>query len=151
MAGARTTMKGRFIAKNPQKYLGNPGNIIFRSSWELKLFQWLDRTPAVMQWASEEFSIPYLSPVDNSVHQYYPDALVIYKDKFGNLKKEIVEIKPYKETVLTPKATDRDKMALIINTAKWKAAARFAELQGMTFRVITEKSMFSNGQTRKTK
>jgi hypothetical protein len=151
MAGARTTMKGRFIAKNPQKYLGNPGNIIFRSSWELKLFQWLDRTPAVMQWASEEFSIPYLSPVDNAVHQYYPDALVIYKDKFGNLKKEIVEIKPYKETVLTPKATDRDKMALIMNTAKWKAAARFAELQGMTFRVITEKSMFSNGQTRKTK
>jgi hypothetical protein len=144
-------MKGRFVPKNPQKYLGDPKRIIFRSSWEVRLFQWLDRTPAVMQWASEEFSIPYLSPVDNAVHQYFPDALVIYKDKFGNLKKEIVEIKPYKETVMTPKATDRDKMALIINTAKWKAAARFAELQGMTFRVITEKSMFSNGQTRKTK
>jgi hypothetical protein len=151
MAGARTTMKGRFVPKHPEKYLGDPKRIIFRSSWEVRLFQWLDRTPAVMQWASEEFSIPYLSPVDNAVHQYYPDALVIYKDKFGNLKKEIVEIKPYKETVLTPKATDRDKMALIINTAKWKAAARFAQLQGMTFRVITEKSMFSNGQTRKTK
>lgn len=149
MAGARTTMKGRFIPKNPQKYLGNPANIIFRSSWEVRLFQWLDRTPAVMQWASEEFSIPYLSPADNAVHQYFPDALVIYKDKFGNLKKEIVEIKPYKETVLTPRATDRDKYALMINQAKWKAAARFAELQGMTFRVITEKSMFSNGQTRK--
>lgn len=149
MAGQRTTMKGRFIPKNPQKYLGNPANIIFRSSWEVKLFQWLDRTPAVLQWASEEFSIPYLSPVDNAVHQYYPDALVIYKDKFGNLKKEIVEIKPYKETVLTKRATDRDKYALMINQAKWKAAARFAELQGMTFRVITEKSMFSNGQTRK--
>lgn len=142
-------MKGRFIPKNPQKYLGNAANIIFRSSWEVRLFQWLDRTPAVLQWASEEFSIPYLSPADNAIHQYFPDALVIYKDKFGNLKKEIVEIKPYKETVLTPRATDRDKYALMINQAKWKAAARFAELQGMTFRVITEKSMFSNGQTRK--
>lgn len=147
--GTRTTMKGRFIPKNPQKYLGNAANIIFRSSWEVKLFQWLDRTPAVLQWASEEFSIPYLSPADNAVHQYYPDALVIYKDKFGNLKKEIVEVKPYKETVLTKRATDRDKYALMINQAKWKAAARFCELQGMTFRVITEKSMFSNGQTRK--
>lgn len=151
MAGTRATMKGRFIPKHPEKYLGDPSRIIFRSSWEVRLFQWLDRTPAVTHWASEEFSIPYLSPADNAVHQYYPDALVIYKDKFGNLKKEIIEVKPYKETVLTPKATERDKHALMINQAKWKAAARFAELQGMSFRVITEKTMFSNGQTRKTK
>ena len=152
MAGAaRGTMKGRFVPKHPEKYLGDPKRIIFRSSWEVRLFQWLDSTPAVMQWASEEFSIPYLSPADNAVHQYYPDALVIYKDKYGNVKKEIVEIKPYKETVLTARATDRDKYALMINQAKWKAAARFAEQQGMTFRVITEKSMFANGQTRKTK
>jgi hypothetical protein len=141
-------MKGRFIPKNTAKYLGDPAKIIFRSSWELKLFQWLDRTPAVMQWASEEFSIPYLSPFDNRVHQYFPDALVIYKDKFGNLKKEIIEIKPYKETVLTPKATERDKLALILNEAKWKAAARFAELQGMSFRVVTEKSLFGTTKRR---
>jgi hypothetical protein len=146
---ARGAMRGRFIPKNPAKYLGNPDRIIFRSSWEVRLFKWLDSTPAVLQWASEEFSVPYLSPIDNKVHQYFPDALVIYKDKYGNLKKEIVEIKPYKETVLTNKATDRDKMALVINQAKWKAAARFAETQGMTFRVITEKSMFAQGQTRK--
>lgn len=150
MAG-RTTMKGRFIPKNPAKYLGNATNIIFRSSWEVRLFQWLDRTPAVLQWASEEFSIPYLSPIDNAVHQYYPDALVIYKDKYGNLKKEIVEIKPYKETVMTPKATDRDKLALIINQAKWKAAARFAGLQGMNFRVITERGLFLTHGTGKRK
>lgn len=150
MAGGRTTFKGLFVPKNPQKYLGDPKKIVFRSGWELKLFQWLDRTPAVMQWASEEFSVPYLSPFDNAVHKYYPDALVIYKDKFGNLKKEIIEIKPYKETILTPKASERDKMALVLNQAKWKAAARFAEMQGMSFRVITEKTMFANGQTRKT-
>ena len=149
MAQAKGPMRGRFIPKNPQKYLGNADKIIFRSSWEVRLFQWLDRTPAVLQWASEEFSIPYLSPFDNMVHQYFPDALVIYKDKFGNLKKEIVEVKPYKETILTPKASERDKMALALNQAKWKAAARFAEMQGMNFRVLTEKSMFAQGQTRK--
>lgn len=143
------TKAGRFIPKRPEKYLGNPDKIIFRSSWELRLFQWLDTTPAVLQWASEEFSIPYLSPFDNKVHQYYPDALVIYKDKFGNLKKEIIEIKPYKETVLTPKSTDRDKAAYIVNQAKWKAAAHFAAQQGLSFRVITEKTMFANGKTKK--
>lgn len=146
---ARTTFKGRFIPKNTVKYLGDPSKIIFRSSWELKLFQWLDRTPAVLQWASEEFSIPYLSPFDNRVHQYFPDALVIYKDKFGNLKKEIIEIKPYKETILTPKASERDKLALILNQAKWKAAAHFAEIQGMEFKVLTERSLFPQGPAKR--
>jgi hypothetical protein len=135
---ARTTMKGRFIPKNPQKYLGDPKKIIFRSSWELHLFKWLDSTPAVMQWASEEFSIPYLSPFDNKVHQYFPDALVIYKDRLGNLKKEIVEIKPLKETILQRGASENDKRALLLNEAKWKAAALFAQQQGMLFRVVTE-------------
>lgn len=138
----RGTLKGRFIPKNPAKYLGNVANIFFRSSWEARLFKYLDSTPGVLQWASEEFSIPYLHPIDNRIHQYFPDALVIYKDKYGNLKKEIIEIKPYKETVLTPKSTDRDKMALAVNHAKWRFANEFAAKQGMTFRVITEKTLF---------
>jgi hypothetical protein len=54
MAGGRTTMKGRFIPKNPQKYIGDSTKIIGRSSWEFMLFKWLDSTPAVMRWASEE-------------------------------------------------------------------------------------------------
>ena len=161
MTQPRRTFKGIFKPKNPQKYLGkawgtNPDgtpkfNIVFRSSWELRLFQWLDSTPAVLQWASEEFSIPYLSPVDNKVHQYYPDALVIYKDKYGNIQKEIIEIKPYAETVLTPKSSPQQKAALVLNTAKWKAAAHFAEQQGMKFRVVTERTMFANGRNKGTK
>ena len=146
---ARSTMKGRFVPKNPSKYIGNPEKIFFRSSWELRLFQWLDVTPAVLQWASEEFSIPYLHPFDKRVANYYPDGLVVYKDKYGNVKKEIIEIKPYKETVLTPRASDQDKYALAVNQAKWKAAADFAAKQGLSFRVITEKTMFrTNGKKR---
>ena len=30
-------MKGRYKPINPSKYKGNPTNIIYRSSWELKL------------------------------------------------------------------------------------------------------------------
>lgn len=149
MAQSKSTLRGRFIPKNAGKYLGDPNKIIFRSSWELHLFKWLDATPAVMQWASEEFSIPYLSPIDNRVHQYFPDALVVYRAKDNSIRKEIVEIKPYKESVLTAKSTDRDKMAYVVNTAKWKAAAIFAEQQGMKFRIITEKTIFANGANRK--
>lgn len=152
MAGKRTTMKGLFTPKNPGKYLGRAVgmtpdgkpryNIVFRSSWELMLFKYLDSTPAVRQWSSEEFSIPYLSPVDAKVHQYYPDALVVYVDKSMALKKELIEIKPMKETVLTAKSSAQDKQAWVINQAKWKAAAAFCAQNGMTFRVVTEKTMF---------
>ena len=158
MAGKRTTMKGLFTPKNPGKYMGRAVgvdskgqpkyNIVFRSSWELMLFKYLDSTPAVQKWSSEEFSIPYLSPVDARVHQYYPDALVVYVDKTLNVKKELIEIKPYKETVLSAKSTPQDKQAWVINQAKWKAAAKFAAQNGMTFRVITEKTMFANGRNR---
>ena len=90
-----------------------------------------------------------MHPFKARVAQYYPDALVVFKDKYGNLRKELIEIKPYKETVLTPKASEQDKQALVVNTAKWKAAASFAEQNGLTFRVLTEKSMFANGRTKK--
>jgi hypothetical protein len=136
-------MRGRFVPKNPGKYAGNVGKVLFRSSWELQFFKWLDANPAVMRWGSEELFIPYLSPLDGRMHRYFPDIIILYKHKDGNLRKEIVEVKPYKETVLTPKSTDRDKQALIINDAKWKAAAIFAEQHGAKFRVITEKTMFA--------
>jgi hypothetical protein len=145
MAAAR----GRFIPKNPQKYTGNASKIVFRSSWELRFFQWLDMNEAIVRWGSEELAIPYLSPLDLRVHRYFPDIIVLYKHKDGSIRKEIVEIKPYHETVLTPKSTDRDKKALLVNDAKWKAASIYAEQFGATFRVITEKTMFAGIRQRK--
>lgn len=143
MRGAHSTMKGRFVAKNPAKYVGNSNNIMFRSSWELQFFKWLDNNPAVLRWGSEELAIPYISPLDNRQHRYFPDIIIMYKHKDGSIRKEIVEVKPYSQTVATPKMSDRDKQALVVNEAKWKAAAAWAEQMGAKFRVITEKTMFA--------
>lgn len=138
--------RGRFIPQNPLKYAGKAvKNIFFRSSWELAFMKWLDTTPTVICWGSEEFSIPYIHPIDNRVHQYYPDFIVMYKDRNNQIKKEIIEIKPYKESVATPKMTDRDAKALMINEAKWKFAAEWAEQNGAVFRILTEKSLFLSG------
>lgn len=142
---------GRFIPKNPQKYVGNPNNILFRSSWEVRFMKWLDTNNAVLRWGSEELAIPYVNPIKvdaagrPKISRYFPDFIILYRDNFGNIKKEIVEVKPYKESVITPRMSDRDKEAYIVNQAKWKAAAIFAESQGATFRVITERTMFRNG------
>lgn len=134
---------GRFLPKNPSKYVGNANNIMWRSSWELRFFIWLDSNPAVIRWGSEELAIPYISPLDGRPHRYFPDIIILYKHKDGSVRKEIVEIKPYAQTVLTPKTSERDKLALVVNQAKWEAATRFAEQMGAKFRVVTEKTMFA--------
>ena len=136
--------KGRFIPKHPEKYMGNPANIIFRSSWELNLFKFLDNSSSVIRWASEELKIPYLHPIKQRMAFYFPDALVIYKDKNGTVRKEIIEIKPLKETVLTNKSSTYDRINIAINEAKWKAAIAFAQQHGLEFRVLTEASIFKN-------
>ena len=56
---------GTFRPKNPGKYAGDPTNIIYRSTWEAKVMNWLDKNPGIVTWASEEIAIPYYSPVDN--------------------------------------------------------------------------------------
>ena len=103
-------MKGRFIPRNPQKYIGNPNNIFFRSSWELKCLKFFDTNPSILRYASEEIAIPYLKPTDGKIHKYYPDFLIIYKDKQGNIKKELLEVKPMKEVRLTEKSNTYDKL-----------------------------------------
>lgn len=134
---------GRFIPKNPAKYVGKSvRNVMFRSSWELAFMKWLDSNDAVLRWGSEELAIPYVHPVDGRVHRYFPDMVIMYLDTAGQVQKEIIEIKPYKESIATPRMTERDAAALRVNEAKWKYAADWAERNGAKFRVLTERTMF---------
>lgn len=142
--------KGRFIPKNPQKYVGKSiRQIFFRSSWELAFMKWLDSNDAVLRWGAEELAIPYISPEDGRVHRYFPDMIVMYKDADGNIKKEIIEIKPYKETVPTPRMSEHDKRAVIKNQAKWEYASNWASRNGATFRVLTERTLFKQKAAKK--
>jgi hypothetical protein len=142
---------GRFIPKKPEKYIGNVNRVIFRSSWELTMMKWLDSNNAVLRWGSEELAIPYVNPIKvdaagrPKISRYFPDFIILYRDSSGGIKKEIVEVKPYKEAVITPRMSERDKMAYVVNQAKWKAASLYATANGATFRVITEKAMFKQG------
>lgn len=136
--------KGLYRPKNLNKYIGNPANIAFRSSWELRVMQFFDNSTSVLKWASEEIKIPYIKPTDGRIHHYYPDFFVVYEDKDKNIKKEILEIKPLKEVRMTEASNNYDKVAILINEAKWKAAVAFAKLHGMEFRIITEASLFKN-------
>jgi hypothetical protein len=135
---------GRFTPKNPQKYIGDPKNIIYRSSWECKVMSWLDRNSDIISWASEELIIPYISPVDNRKHRYFPDFIVKAKTRDGSLKTLMLEVKPKKQT-LPPEPRKRVTKQFInevttyaVNQAKWKAANEFCLDRGWEFKLITE-------------
>ena len=77
--------KGRYRPSNERKYIGNPNNIIYRSLWERKFMQYCDLNENILEWASEEISIPYISPIDRKRHKYYPDFYIKYKDRDGKI------------------------------------------------------------------
>ena len=138
------SIKSRYKPVNPQKYQGNPNNIICRSSWERKFCQWADHNKNIIQWASEEINIPYISPKDNRVHKYYPDFLIKVKESSNRIKTYVVEVKPKKQT-LPPKKRKRITKSYIyecqtyaVNQAKWRAASEFCKDNRIEFKIITE-------------
>ena len=76
--------QGIYKIKNRHKYKGDPDNIVFRSSWELKVLKYLDEHPAILWFASEELPIPYINPVDKKKHRYFPDFILRVKKKDGS-------------------------------------------------------------------
>lgn len=139
--------QGYFKPKNPQKYRGDPSNIIYRSSWELRFMMYLDDHPDVIQWQSEEFFIPYKSPIDGRWHRYFPDFLIKKRNKEGLTETVLVEIKPLAQTK-PPKKQDKVTKRYItevktwgVNEAKWKAALEFCKDRKWTFHIFTEKDL----------
>jgi hypothetical protein len=138
---------GKFTPKNPQKYIGDYNNIVYRSSWECKVMDWLDRNDSIISWASEELIIPYISPADNKFHRYFPDFLVKAKTRDGKFKTILIEVKPKKQT-LPPEPKKRVTKQYInevvtygVNQAKWKAATEFCLDRGWEFKVMTEEHL----------
>ncbi len=142
------SIKSIYKPSHPEKYLGNSNNIICRSSWERQFCRYCDVNPNIVKWASEEFSIPYISPVDGRPHRYYPDFLIEVKEKSGKLKKYVIEIKPKKQTLPPVKKKRVTKGFILetktyaVNQAKWKAAVDFCKDNLIEFKIITEDELY---------
>ncbi len=138
--------KGKFKPRNPEKYKGNPNNIIYRSTWEIKVMSYLDNNPNVIWWASEELPIPYYSPVDKKKHRYFPDFIAQMRRSDGSLMTYIIEVKPEKQTK-PPTQKRKTKVFLQeaityeVNKAKWQAAIEFCKDHGWEFKILTEKHL----------
>lgn len=103
----------------------------------------LDKSRSVLEWSSEEIVIPYLSPVDNRWHRYFPDFLV--KTETDTI---LLEVKPYNQSVPPVKKSKVTKrylnevMTYGVNQAKWKAAEEYCADRKWKFKVVTEKELF---------
>jgi hypothetical protein len=139
--------KGKFTPKNPQKYIGNKAPT-YRSSWEFVFMKFCDENMHITEWMSEPMRIPYFNPVKQTKTTYVPDFLVAYKDKTGQRKVQLIEIKPKKQ-ILGEARSQRDKIQAVINQAKWQAAKQFCDQKNIEFKVITEDDIFHQGQKRK--
>jgi hypothetical protein len=131
----------------PEKYAGDPTNIIMRSSWETRFACWCDRTPSIVKWSSEETVIPYRCPTDNRIHRYFVDFKIQVKTKENSIKIYLIEVKPYNQT-LPPqypgKKTQRylvESLTFIKNQAKWKAAEEYSKDRGWEFKILTENEL----------
>jgi hypothetical protein len=138
---------GKFSPKNTNKYLGDPTNVWYRSLWERRVMVHLDDNPNVIEWSNEEIVIPYLSPVDNKVHRYFPDFFVRTRNRNGVIQAMILEVKPKSQSI-PPKQRSRvtkqyirEVMTYGINEAKWKAATEYCKDRSWTFKVITEEDL----------
>lgn len=139
--------KGFFRPKNPSKYKGDPTNIVYRSSWEVKLMSYLDAHPDIVQWASEELVIPYRSPLDNQIHRYFPDFWVKKRLSNGTTETVVIEVKPLKQTKEPTPSTKKTKQYVrevamwAVNQAKWNAAKMYCEDRNWKFMTMTERDL----------
>ena len=134
------------IHKHKYRAMGKPH---YRSSWELKFFQWCDNNENVLEWTSESVIIPYINPFDKKAHRYYVDNKVIIKEG-DKVAKYLIEIKPDKQTKkpVTKRSTKKKSTILyenytyVINQCKWEAAKKWCDKHGYKFLILTEKELF---------
>jgi hypothetical protein len=139
--------QGHYRCQNPEKYIGNVDNIIFRSSLEYHFFRIFDKNPSILAWGSEEIMIPYYFPIDKKMHRYFPDNILKVKKRDGTEEKILVEIKP--EAFLTPpgkpKRTTKgyiDRVNdYVRNRSKWAAAQEWCKQHGCKFQILTENDL----------
>ena len=128
--------------------MGNPTNIIYRSLMERRFMEWCDSNDKCYKWSSEEVVIPYISPIDNKQHRYFPDFLIqTPKGWFLIEVKPLTQSRPPKKLVVENLELKKKRRYIksvqtwLVNEAKWKAATKVCEKKGWSFQILTEKQL----------
>jgi hypothetical protein len=146
--------KTKYTIQNLSKYIGDPTKIICRSLWERRVCRYMDENKNIIQWGSEEMSIPYYSPVDKKIHKYYPDFIAEVKRPDGNIATFVIEIKPKRQTKPPVRKNKKEKtyiqecITYSINKEKWSSAKKVCEKNGWKFIILTEDTVLPGGKNK---
>jgi len=111
--------------------------------------RYLDDNSNVLEWKSEEIAIPYVSPVDNRYHRYFPDFIIKVKTPDGKTQTMMIEVKPKNQTKEPTKKKKITKQYINevttwgVNQSKWKAAEEYCLDRGWKFKILTEDEIFN--------
>lgn len=142
---------GKYQLINPEKYVGDPLSIIYRSSYEYKFARYCDLNENILKWSSEPIIVPYYSQLDSKMHKYFVDYWI--KVQTGDKVQEyLIEVKPSAQllkpimkgnaTLKKIKYYNESLKTFIVNKAKFEAAQKFAEQRQWKFMVLTENFLF---------
>ena len=142
------TKHTKFTPTNPDKVLGDVNKIVCRSNWEKDFCRYLDRSPNIVKWGSELFSIGYLDQFGKR-RNYFPDFIFVKEDTQGNQQTYLIEIKPSAQTK-PPRRTKSKNQAKMLNenqtyiknVRKWQYANAFCQKKGFIFKIITEHDLY---------
>jgi len=150
--------QGYYTPRNPQKYIGDLNNIIYRSQMELDFCRICDFSKKIVKWSSEPetppFPIRYMHPISEEMKSYYPDYFVVVRQPNNIEERMIIEVKPESLTIPPkrplPNAKKKTKdnylnklKVVAINLAKKRAAEIFCKQYGMRYCFVTEKTIES--------
>ena len=142
----RNYRQGIYKCRFPEKYKGS-FPICYRSGLELRFMKWADANPAIVSWGSETVIIPYKNPLTGRVSRYFTDFNISMRAKTGEIKKYIIEVKPFSQT-MAPNQKQKNKKTLayqqaeyVKNQSKWNAARSYCENKSSTFVILTEKEL----------
>jgi hypothetical protein len=136
-----------FTPMNKDKYRGEIP-IIVRSSWEHNFCKWCDLNNSVLLWSSESLAIQYYDEIKKKNRRYYPDFIMVIKDKEGKEKVYVVEIKPWTQTQPPIRGNKKESTFLNevatyqTNLTKWNAAEKYCKQHGHFFKILTERDLF---------
>lgn len=150
----RNYSQGKYNVQKSEKYSGVNHVLKYRSSYELKFMQFCDRNPNIIEWNYEQHVIKYKNPMklDKNMQpktcRYILDFWVKWKDKRGEIRTALVEIKPYNQTMPPNRGKKRKDVyesacaTWNVNRAKWMAAKKHCEARNWDFKIITERVLF---------
>ena len=86
------------------------------------------------------------------MHKYYPDYLISYVNRQGEVKWDLIEVKPKEQTRKARSRNPRTKLyedlTYAVNVSKWEQATAWCKKQSeatgldFQFRILTQQSIF---------